>query len=313
MTETPGAQPKPEPDQTPPPPGGYQTPPPPGGYQAPPPSGDQAPPAGYQAPPAGYQAPPPGYQAPPPGYQAPPAGYQAPPPGYGPPPNQVNVGDAFGWGWAKFQQNVAAFLLAIVIYGVAAAIIIGIPYSIMIAGASRITIDANGNLTSGGGMLGLGFGALAVMMILSILVGFLEAAGLINGALRVANGERVTLGDFFKYPNLASVIGTAVLVGLAAGIAGAITFGLGGMVVAFFGAFALFFAVDQGMGAIDAIKASFQLASKNFGPVILVVLVAVVANFVGGLIVIGTLVTVPLSLLALTFTYRRLVNGPVAA
>lgn len=310
MTETPGAQPNPEPDQTPPPPGGYQ---------APPPSGYQAPPPAYQAPPAGYQAPPPGYQAPPPGYQAPPPGYQAPPPGYGAPTSQVTVGDAFGWGWAKFQQNIGPYLLGMLIYLVLGGVLVGIPYAIMIAGASSSTIrvDANGNLVGGGGFLGASIGAMVVVWILFIIVELLAQAGMINASLRVANGEQISVGTFFNYPNLGNVVGTALLVGVATFLASAVTFfigGLGGLVVGLFALFALFFAVDQGMGPMDAIKASFQLVSKNFGPTILIVLVAWVAMAVGGFLLgLGLFVAVPLSILAFTFLYRRLVNGPLAA
>jgi len=325
VTETPGAQPNPEPDQTPPPPGGYQAPPPPSGDQAPPagyqapPPGYQAPPPGYQAPPPGYQAPPPGYQAPPPGYQAPPPGYQAPPPGYGPPANQVNVGDAFGWGWAKFQQNVGPYLLGMIIYAVLGGILIGIPYAILIAGASTtLTIDANGNITSGaGGLFGASIGAMIVVWILAIVVEMLAQVGLINASLRVANGERISVGTFFNYPNLGNVIATALLVGVATFVGTLVTFfigGLGGVVVGFFALFALFLAVDQGYGPMDAIKASFSLVSKNFGPTILVFLVAMVAMAIGGILLgLGLLVAVPLSMLAFTFLYRRLVNGPLAA
>lgn len=303
MTETPGAQPNPEPDQTPPPPGGYGTPPP----------------SGYEAPPPGYQAPPPGYQAPPPGYQAPPPGYQAPPPGYGPPPNQVNVGDAFGWGWAKFQQNVGPYLLGMLIYAVLGGVLIGIPYAILIAGASSTTIrvNADGSISSGAGLFGASIGAMIVVWILAIIVELLAQAGMINASLRVANGEQISVGTFFNYPNLGNVIGTALLVGVATFAGTLVTFfigGLGGLVVGFFALFALYFAVDQGYGPMDAIKASFSLVSKNFGPTILVFLVAMVAMAIGGILLgLGLFVAVPLSMLAFTFLYRRLVNGPLAA
>ncbi|MDO8120209.1 hypothetical protein Q6346_02635 [Isoptericola sp. b490] len=313
MTENPGSQPTPASDQNPPaapPPPPGQNPPPPGGYQAPPPPG------GYQAPPPGYQAPPPGYQAPPPGYQAPPPGYQAPPPGYGAPGSQVGVGDAFGWGWNKFTQNVGPYILGMLGYAVLGFVLAGIPYLIMAAGASTMTIDANGNLR-GGGLLGVGFGSLALVGILGMIVAMLAAAGMVNASLRVANGERISVGTFYTYPNLGRVIVTALLVGLATWLASLVTFflgGLGGVVVGFFAVFAIFFAVDQGMGAVDAIKASFSLVSKNVGPVVLVYLVSAVAVFVGGLLLgLGDFVAVPLAVLATTFLYRRLVNGPVAA
>jgi uncharacterized membrane protein len=322
VTETPGAQPNPEPDQTPPPPGEHQAPPPPSGDQAPPPGyqapppgyqapppGYQAPPPGYQAPPPGYQAPPPGYQAPPPGYQAPPPGYQAPPPGYGPAPVQINVGDAFGWGWAKFQQNVGAFVLGLLGYAVLGFVLVGLPYIAFAAAASRVTSDSMAS-----GLFGIGFGAMFLVWILAAVVGFLAQAGLINASLRVANGEQITVATCYKYPNLGSVLVTALLVALGSGIVSGITFGLGGLVVSYFAMFALFFAVDQGLGPVDAIKASFSLVSKNIGSTVVVYILAYIAMGIGAFLLgVGLLVAVPLAMLAFTFTYRRLLNGPLAA
>lgn len=304
MSEVPGT---PEPVQ--PPAGGSPVPPPPGSVPPPPP--------GYAPPPApGYAPPPaPGYGPPPGGYVPPPApGYAPPPPAYAAP--GVNIGDAFGWGWKKFTENVASYIVAVIIYGVVFGVVVGIPYVALIASATRLTVNDDGTLSGGGGLLGAGLGTLFLVGILATLVGFWAQAGVSAASLRVANGERPAIGAFFSFPNIGNVLLTALLIAVASAVAGAVTFflgGLGSIVVGYFAMFALFFAIERGLGAVDAIKASFAVVKANVGTTIAVYLLAAVIVGVGSaLFGVGALVAIPVAALALTFTFRKLVGGPVA-
>ncbi len=116
---------------------------------------------------------------------------------------------------------------------------------------------------------------------------------------------------FFKFKNLSAVILASLLVGVLAAIGYALCY-LPGIVFMFFAMFTMYYVVDRGLGAVDALKASFQLVSKNAVTVLLLFLGIAVVTFVGGLVCfVGTLVALPLALLAQTYVYRRLNNEPV--
>ena len=62
--------------------------------------------------------------------------------------------------------------------------------------------------------------------------------------------------------------------------------------IAAFAIWSVFFVVDRNQGVIDAIKSSIAFASKNAGQTIVLILLAYLLNFVGGLLCgIGTLIT----------------------
>lgn len=295
---------------TPPPP----PPPPPGGYTPPPaaPSGPGAPPLlppGAYAPPlaGGYSAPPvPGYVAPPP-----PGGY-APPPqaGYGPPPSDTDaVMDGVKYGWQKFTENVSTFLLGGLAWFIALGILIAISWGIFMGSVLGGT-DASGSFSALGG---IGFGIGTFLFVAVVAVGaVLVQAAYFNVALRLAAGQPIQVGDFFKLPNVGNAILTALLVGLATGIGYSLLV-IPGIIVAFFSTFAIAFALDRGLGAVDAIKESVALVKNNIVPVLLLVLAVYVVNAIGSAICgVGILASYPVAYVAVVYVYRRLQHQPVA-
>lgn len=302
---TPGGSVPPQ-NEPPVPPPPATTPPP--AAPTPPPSAPVPPPA----PPAGYGAPPP-----PAGYGPPPAGYAAPPPpaGYGPPPptggpnTTDDVIESVKYGWKKFTENVGPFVLGGLAWFIGLSIVIGIAYGILIASAIAGS-DSSGNLGVAGG-IGFGFGTFLFVAVV-VLAAVLVQAAYLNVALRVSAGQPIQVADFFRLPNLGKVIPTALLVGLATGIGYAL-FVIPGIIVAFFATFAIAFALDRGLGAVDAIKASVDLVKNNVVPVILLVLAVYVVNAIGGALCgVGVLASYPVAYVAVAFMYRRLQNQPVA-
>lgn len=293
MTEnTPdGAEPEPDPTQA----SGYPPPPPPAPGAYPP-----APSSGYPPPVAAQ----PGY--PPPG---------ATQPGYAPPgqpaansyqsPNQVQVGDAFSYGWNAFTQNAAAILIATLIY-VAAFAAVGIALFAILIGTSTTTVTTSYGYSYESSGAAFGFATILFGLIMVLLSFFLQA-GIINGTLAVTRGKKLEVADFFRFPNFGSLILTALLVGLGVAIL-SITF-IGGIIFAFFAQFALYFVVDKGLSPIDAVKASFNLVYANLTVVILLFVGVYIAEAIGAMLCgIGLLVTMPVALIATAFVYRRL-NG----
>jgi uncharacterized membrane protein len=322
----------PNPRDYPPPPGYGPPPGPPPGYGPPPPGQPQpgyGPPPGYGAPPPpppGYGPPPqPGY-GPPPGYPPPP-GYRPPPgypaaSGYGPPPGSgFNVGDAVGWAWEQFKKNIGPLVLAALIYALIGVVVHGLVF-VLLGGA---TADTSGVDSDYGASFSAGLDAVGtlVLSVVSFVFGIFVQAAFLSGGLDLADGRPVTVSSFFKPRNF----GTVVLAGALLSVISAVLelLSLPGVLFAllsfvliavftFFAVFTIAFATDRALAPIDALKASFDTVRAHIGETLLSLLVQgllVVAGFFACLV--GILVTGPIALLVLVYTYRRLSGGPIAA
>jgi uncharacterized membrane protein len=295
--------------------------------QAPPaPQGPPAP----QAPPGPAQPASPPYGAPPAGAYPPPAGpppaqpygqqpYGQPPyggqPGYPPPsapygqpgyPGQtVQVQDAFSYGWNKFTQNVGVILGGVLTY-VAVLAGLSVAFWAILVGTAQTTVDpVTGEVSTAGGFA-FGFGTFLFVAVFVVL-GFLVQAAVVNVSLLVTRGKKLEYADFFRYPNLGTVILAALLIGLATGVL-AITI-VGPIVFVFFAQFTLFYVIDKKLGVFDAFKASFTVVSRNLGTVVLLFLGVYLAQLVGTLLCyVGLLVALPVAQIATAYVYRRL-NG----
>jgi uncharacterized membrane protein len=316
MTENPGTTP-PDGEQPSTPAAGAPTPPPPaegaqpGAYPPP------APAPGYGAPAGGY--PPPAEPAQPYGQQPPaaapyppqqPYGQQQPyaQPAYQASGPTVGVGEAFNWGWTKFTQNVGPLLLGVLAYLVVIGVIAGIFFAILAAAAA-----ASDPYGSSSGLAALsGFTGLLFTGVLALLSVFMQA-GVIRATLEIANGRPVEFATFFKFTDFGKVILAALLVGVGTAV-GYLLLWLPGLVFAFFAQFTLYFVIDKGLDAVDALKASFTLVNRNLGTVVVLFLGVYVANAIGSALCgVGLLVSFPVGLLATAYLFRRIQNEPVAA
>ncbi len=297
--QTPGGPPADEErGSTPPPPPGQGTPPPPPGQGTPPP------PPGAAPPPPGPAAPPPaGYNAPPPAQ-----GYGAPGPASG---SGVQVGDAFSYGWSKFTANLGAIILAVLGY-VAAGVIIGIIWT-LILNAIGLGVGATGSdAAAQAGFIGLLI-ATGLMSLVFVALYYVMQAGIIRAALRITYGEPIDVKTFFQLDRVGAVIIASLLVSVLTAVGFMLCY-VPGIIIGFFAQFTLFFVVDKGQGAVDALKSSFALVNKNLGTVVVLYLGVLVAGAIGAALCgIGLLVALPVSIIAQTYVYRRLQGEPVAA
>jgi uncharacterized membrane protein len=290
--EDPGGTPPPPPPPTPP----SSTPPPPS--QPPPP---QAPPPAQAG---GYGA------APPPPPAAPPGGgaaYSAP--------------DSIGYGWNKFKSKPGEMLVPVLVVLVVLIAVEAIVFLLLRAtllhthDCTQTIFGQTVQTTCGPGLLSrsLGYG------ITSLIVGTIElslGAGLIKSALNIADGKPVSVGDIAAWSTKGPVIVTALLVSLATAIGTILCF-FPAIIVGFLLNWAMFYVVDQGMGPMDALKASVSFATSHLGETIVFYLLGFVVLFVGAILCgVGLLVAVPVVLIAAAFTFRVLngqqVSQPVA-
>jgi len=288
---------------------------PPYGQQPPAPQtpyGQQAP-YGQQPPgqpPYGQQPPgqPPYGQQPPgqPPYGGQPGGYPPPAGPYGQPGQPgaaIQVTDAFGYGWNKFTQNAGVIIAGVLTY-VAVLALLSVAFWALLVGTATTTVDpVTGEISTAGGFA-FGFGTFLFVGVFAVL-SFLVQAAVVNVSLLVTRGKKLEYADFFRFPNLGTVILVALLIGVATSVL-AITV-LGPLVFVFFAQFTLFYVIDKNLGVFDAFKASFSVVSKNLGAVALLFLGVYLAQLVGTLLCyVGLLVALPVAQIATAWVYRRL-------
>ncbi|WCB36715.1 hypothetical protein [Gordonia polyisoprenivorans] len=320
--------------QTPPPqqPPGYGQQPPSYGQQ-PPGYGQQPPGYGQQPPPYGQQ---PGYGAPESG--APAGGYGAVPPGATPPPygapgagvpgapgaptgapQQVNVGEALSWAWAQFKANPGPMIVPGLIMFLIGGVMVGVYFAIIALSTSTTTetID-NGyggtysynvqtsSLGAGGLLLGI---VLYVVVFVAIMY---LSASMITGALRVADGQPVSVATFLKPDRFGPVVGTAIVVGLITAV-GLVLCIIPGLIAIFLLQFSIFFVIDKKLGLGAAMSASTNLSRSSVSNSLLTLVVAYVLSYIGTILCyIGLIVTWPLGQLFYAHCYRRLTGSYVA-
>ena len=88
---------------------------------------------------------------------------------------------------------------------------------------------------------------------------------------------------------------------------------LPGIAVLFFTAYAPLIALDKGVGPVDAIRRSVDMVKDNLGQVFLLLLLAYAVYYLGSLACyVGLLVSIPVALVMITYSYRVLEGEPVA-
>jgi len=273
------------------------------------PTGDATPPPPPPpppAPPAGAVPPPP----PPPAPAAPPAGASG----------NVEIGPAFSWALAKFQQHAAVLIgLAAVVFLLHA--IQSIITNVLINNASNncanttITQDANGNVNiSNGCATGL-FANLGITIVMSIIFSILIAlatVGVYRAAIRRTQGVTPSFDQLTSGENLGAYIAVAIVYFLASAL-GIVFCILPGLIIIFLFQFSPFYALDKGQGIGEAFGNSYRAVTANFVPVLLAALVNIVISILSGFVWgVLSLVLLPFGALFTAHVYRQLNREPIS-
>lgn len=226
-----------------------------------------------------------------------------------------SVGNAFGYGWKKFQANLGPILTAALVL-VAVVVVIQI-LQVVMTGGSDVTFEIDPNTgqleSTDGGMLGGSILASVFFGLLSQLAILIIQSGIVKGALDITKGQRVSLGEMFSGIDFVQVIVASLILAVAT-IIGFVLCILPGFAVMFFTAFTLYFIIDKGMPAIEAIKASVSFVMANAGTLIVFFLACIAAYIVGALLCgIGLLVAIPVVVIAQAYAFRTLQGEQVAA
>jgi uncharacterized membrane protein len=226
-----------------------------------------------------------------------------------------SVGNAFGYGWKKFQANLGPILLAALVL-LAVVVVIQI-IQVVMTGGSDVTFEVDPNTgqleSTDGGMLGGSILASLFFGLLSQLAILIIQSGIVKGALDITKGKRVSLGEMFSGIDFVQVIIASLILAVAT-IIGFVLCVLPGIAVMFFTAFTLYFIIDKGMPAIEAIKASVSFVMANAGTLIVFFLACIAAYIVGALLCgVGLLVAIPVVVIAQAYAFRTLQGEQVAA
>lgn len=254
-----------------------------------------APPAPH-APPAGAPPVPP----------APPGGGFAPPPalpyGGGQEMPRLDAGTAFSYGWKKFQEYWKEFVVMMLVVGLVSLVGVLVAFLGLLPAMSGSDTGA-----------AVGFVLFSVVILVVFVITFIIQAGVYRAGLGVTRGEAPALGMLVSTNNLGTYVGTTLLIGLGYFV-GFLLCIIPGLLVLFFTAYAPLIALDKGVGPVEAIRESVELVRNNLGPVFLVLILAYAVQYVGQLACyVGVLVSIPVGLVMITYSYRALTNEPVVA
>jgi uncharacterized membrane protein len=113
--------------------------------------------------------------------------------------------------------------------------------------------------------------------------------------------------------HLGTYLGTTLLMGLGYFV-GFLLCIIPGFVFLFFTAYAPLIALDKGLGPVDAIKESIELVRNNAGKVFVILLLVYAVQYLGQLACyVGVIVSIPVGLVMLAYSYRALTNDTVVA
>lgn len=143
---------------------------------------------------------------------------------------------------------------------------------------------------------------------LGVLMGPL-AVGQIRMVEKQQRGETPRIEDVFAgFSSFGPAFLTSLIVAVAVGV-GALFLVLPGVFVALAWGFALWFVALENASPSAALSGSWQLLKNNAASVILVFVLLGVVNAVAGTVVLGTLLTAPLSVIFATLAWQDMSNS----
>ncbi len=153
-------------------------------------------------------------------------------------------------------------------------------------------------------------GAFAIVLLLGTITAGLLTPALLAGYIRVVDRARrdEPVHATHVFDGLA-LLAPTLLVGLIYVVAvalGSLLILLPGVVIAVGWCYALWFVALEGHQTGAALRAAWALARQQTGSLLLLLVAVVAANLVGGLFVVGALLSGPLALIALTLAFDQL-------
>jgi uncharacterized membrane protein len=210
--------------------------------------------------------------------------------------NNFAVEEALSFGWSTFKSNLSFLIPAAIV-------------SILAIGALEIA--------AGAFMERLGFFAV-LLYIVAFCLNVVLQIGWIRVILRFVDGRagEATISELFSpdVPTFISLLIAAIIVSVAVSV-GYFFLVIPGILLSIRLMFTSFLVVDQGLSPVDALGRSWAITQGSFWRLFVFLIVVVVVNVIGAIpLFLGLLVTVPTSIIAVAYVYRRMVGvGPATS
>jgi hypothetical protein len=206
--------------------------------------------------------------------------------------------DAIGYGWKGFTANIGPLILIGLVLLVA-------------SGLSN--------------WLSQGFDSWLLTVIGSVLGAFISlviSLGLIRAALAILDGGRPSVEQLVSTRDIGPYIIASLLVALIVTV-GLFLCLIPGLIAGFLLQFYGYAIIDRKTDSVTtapqssptgAMRASFEVAAGNVGPLILLAVLCFLLNLLGALLCgVGLLVTVPVTAIAIAYAWRYFSGGRIAA
>lgn len=236
------------------------------------------------------------------------------PPGTPPSPGggaPASVGAAVSWAFDRFKANAAGFV------GLAAVVtVIYVMQNIGTTPLQNILVDCSNPETPGQvnactAALGLSAVVAIVISLAFALLAFIAQIGVQRAAIRSTQGIPPSFSEMFTTQNLGKYI-LYMIVFAILGALGLILCILPGLLVFFFLQLGPYYILDKGMSVGDAVKASVDAVRRNVGPALIMTIVNVLVQILGGMLFgLLTLLTLPFAALFTAHMYRQFNREPI--
>ncbi len=152
-----------------------------------------------------------------------------------------------------------------------------------------------------------------IVWLLQVAMDLVIGIGFIQITLKFLDKKKPKYEDLFYYKPILNYFLTSFLTGLIV-IGGLILLIIPGIYLAIRLKYAVYLVVDKNLGPIEAIKAGWKITHGNVWNLFFFGILLFLINVLGALcLLLGLFVTVPLSMLATTFVYRKLLLQSKAA
>ena len=152
-----------------------------------------------------------------------------------------------------------------------------------------------------------------VLWLLQTVVNLVIGIGLINITLKLLDNKKPKYKDLFYYKPIVNYFLASLLEGLSV-IGGFILLIIPGIFFALRLQFTCYLIVDKNLGPVEAVKTSWKITKGNAWNLFFLGILLGLINILGLLcLIVGLFVTVPLTMLATTFVYRKLLLQSKAA
>jgi uncharacterized membrane protein len=223
----------------------------------------------------------------------------------------ASVGAAVSWAFDRFRANAAGFV------GLAAVVtVIYVLQNIGTNPLQNILIDCSnpetpGQLNACTAALGLSAILAIVIALAFALIAFIAQIGVQRAAIRSTQGIPPSFSEMFTTQNLGRYI-LYMIVFAILGVLGLILCILPGLLVFFFLQLGPYYILDKGLSVGDAVKASVEAVRRNVGPALIMTIVNVLVQLLGGMFFgLLTLVTLPFAALFTAHMYRQFNREPI--